>query len=80
MKRRMTDCLLILCALLMLCAAALASGVETDEDGGIWNYDAGTYTDPEGNVYPITPEGVSEMTITTPIRTTTPRFPRQTAA
>ncbi len=60
MKRRMTDCLLILCALLMLCAAALASGVETDEDGGIWNYDAGTYTDPEGNVYPITPEGVSE--------------------
>ena len=60
MKKRITGCLLVLCALLMFCVAALASGVETDEDGGIWNYDAGTYTDPEGNVYPITPEGVSE--------------------
>ena len=37
-----------------------SSGVETDDEGGIWNYDAGTYTDPNGNVHEITPEGVPE--------------------
>lgn len=29
------------------------TGKEEDEDGGIWDYDAGTYTSPEGEVYPI---------------------------
>ena len=37
-----------------------ASGVETDEDGGVWDYGAGTYTAPDGSVYEITPEGVPE--------------------
>ena len=52
----------MLCALLclLLYAVAAASGVETDEDGGIWDYDNGTYTDPGGNVYTITPGGVED--------------------
>lgn len=44
---------------LCLCVPAFAV-VETDEDGGVWDYDHGTYTDPDGNVYPITPGGVDE--------------------
>ena len=51
---------LCVCLCLFLCAAAAASGIETDEDGGVWNYDEGTYTDPDGNTYEITPGGVQE--------------------
>ena len=52
----------LLCAVLCLClcAFASASGVETDEEGGIWDYDNGIYTDPSGNQHEITPEGVDE--------------------
>ena len=51
---------LCVCFFLCVCAAALASGVETDEDGGIWDYNKGTYTDPTGKVHEITPGGVKE--------------------
>ncbi len=41
--------------LLMLCATALANtGKETDEDGGVWDWDSGTYTAPDGRVVSIT--------------------------
>ncbi len=41
--------------LLLLCTAALAnSGKETDEEGGIWDWDNGTYTAPDGRVVKIT--------------------------
>lgn len=40
--------------LLLLCATALAnSGKETDEDGGVWDWDNGTYTAPDGRVVNI---------------------------
>ena len=42
-----------------LCTPAFAV-VETDEDGGVWDYDNGTYTAPDGTVYPITPGGTDE--------------------
>ena len=64
MKNSRITGLLALCVLLLFCAAALASGVEKDEDGGIWNYDTGTYTAPDGSVYDITPGGVQEDTNT----------------
>lgn len=53
--------MLVLCACLCLplCTGA-ASGVETDEDGGVWDYGKGTYTAPDGHVYQITPDGVNE--------------------
>ena len=51
---------LCVCFCLLLCTAALASGVERDEDGGVWDYDKGTYTDPTGKVHEITPGGVQE--------------------
>ena len=38
--------------LLMLCASALAN-TEIDDDGGIWDYDKGTYTAPDGRVVSI---------------------------
>ena len=60
MRNRKLLSLLAFCALLFFCAAALSSGVETDEEGGVWNYDAGTYTDPSGNVHQITPDGIPE--------------------
>ena len=51
----------IFCALtaliMLLCAASLsAADVEVDEEGGVWDYDAGTYTAPDGAVYSITNE------------------------
>lgn len=50
--------LLILCVLLCcLCAAATASGVETDEEGGTWDYNKGIYTDPTGAQHQITRDG-----------------------
>ncbi len=51
--------LLMLCVLLCsLCAAAAASGVETDEEGGTWDYNKGIYTDPTGAQHQITSDGV----------------------
>ena len=50
---------LCVCLCLPLCSAA-DSGVEVDDEGGVWDYDNNTYTDPDGNVYDITPEGVPE--------------------
>lgn len=56
-----TVLLLMLCACLCLAQSAFAdSGIERDEDGGVWDFNAGTYTDPEGHVYDITPGGVQE--------------------
>ncbi len=49
-------------AFLCLCLVfpgALAQ-VETDEEGGTWDYDQGIYTDPNGQTHVITPEGVAE--------------------
>ncbi len=58
---RKTVFLLLLCVCLYLLSyAAASSGIETDEDGGVWDYNKGTYTDPEGHVYDITPGGVAE--------------------
>ena len=61
--------LLALCACLILpLYAAAKSGVEVDDEGGTWDYDNNVYTDPDGNKYPITPEGVpdSDSNPTTP--------------
>ena len=44
--------------LLMLCASALAN-TEIDEDGGIWDYDKGTYTAPDGRVVSIVDDDAS---------------------
>ena len=54
--------LMLLCACLciLLSTLASASGVETDEDGGIWDFGKGTYTDPSGKVHTITPGGVQD--------------------
>ena len=42
-------------ALLLLCGGTLAnSGKETDADGGVWDWDSGTYTAPDGRVVQIT--------------------------
>jgi len=46
--------LLLVCLCLAFCACAFASGVETDEEGGIWDYNSGIYTDPSGQKYQIT--------------------------
>ncbi len=44
-------------ALLLLCTAALANtGIETDPDGGVWDFDQGIYTAPDGRVFPIDPD------------------------
>ncbi len=51
--------LLFSCLCLLVCSAC-ASGVEEDEDGGVWDFNNNTYTDPYGNVHEITPEGVQE--------------------
>ena len=47
--------LVMLCVLLCLCvySPAAASGVETDEDGGVWDYNQGVYTDPNGEKHEI---------------------------
>lgn len=42
-----------LCFSLGACAFA-ETGTYTDEDGGVWDYDMGIYTDAEGNQYEIT--------------------------
>ena len=55
MKNRIIALAVLLALMLNTCfllPPALAN-VETDPDGGVWDYDNGTYTDPNGNVYPI---------------------------
>jgi len=48
-------------ALVLLSASALANtGVEYDEEGGVWDWDHGTYTPPGGTPVSITENGVSE--------------------
>ncbi len=60
-NRMKTLVLLALCfCLFFLPGGYAASGVEKDEDGGIWDFNNNTYTDPQGNVYEITPEGVPD--------------------
>ena len=53
---------LMLCIAVALVSGAVSaeSGIEKDEDGGIWNYNEGTYTDPDGSVYQITQDGVPD--------------------
>lgn len=61
--KRTARLIMVLCTcacLLFGAAATAASGVERDEDGGVWDYDHGVYTDPTGAEHPITPEGVAE--------------------
>lgn len=48
---------LLLVCLCLLCACAAASGVETDEEGGIWDYNKGIYTDPTGKQHRIESSG-----------------------
>ena len=48
--------LLAVC-LCFLCACAAASGIETDEDGGTWDYNKGVYTDPSGKKHQIESTG-----------------------
>ena len=51
--------------LLLLCGGALANS-EVDDEGGIWDYDKGTYTAPDGRVVNITPDdGTAEDTPST---------------
>ena len=48
-------------SLLLFSSAALANtGVEYDEEGGVWDWDHGTYTPPGGTAVSITENGVSE--------------------
>ena len=58
-RKQLLLTILCLCVGLFVCVCALAA-TETDEEGGVWDYDNGTYTAPDGTVYPITPEGVPE--------------------
>ena len=55
----------------LLCPAALAnSGKETDSDGGVWDWDAGTYTTKDGRVVQITQDDGTTQSGTT--QTVTP--------
>lgn len=49
--------LLLFIVLCLIACCAAASGIETDEDGGIWDYGRGVYTDPTGVEHPIVQEG-----------------------
>lgn len=51
--RRCWSLAAVLC-LLQLGGAGAETGVVHDEDGGVWDYDMGIYTDAEGNQYEIT--------------------------
>lgn len=55
-KSRRTLIFVLLCTALCLFLVifAFASGVETDEDGGTWDYNSGIYTDPTGQKHQIT--------------------------
>jgi hypothetical protein len=52
-RKTLAAALLCLCLCLFLLACAQASGIETDEDGGVWDYGRGIYTDASGNSYQI---------------------------
>ncbi|MCR5566031.1 MAG: hypothetical protein K6F61_04205 [Clostridiales bacterium] len=58
MKNRkvLVTALLLMC-LCLLYACAAASGIETDEEGGTWDYDRGIYTDPTGQTHQIESSG-----------------------
>ncbi len=58
MKNRkfLVPALLLVC-LCLLCACAAASGIETDEEGGTWDYNKGVYTDPTGKQHQIESAG-----------------------
>ncbi len=55
----------ILVFILALClgVSALASGVEYDEDGGVWDYNKGTYTTKEGQTVSIIDEDAATKTV-----------------
>lgn len=59
MVRKITAWLVVLVGVIMgCCAFSLAeTGIVRDEDGGIWNYDTGIYTSPEGVSVKITSDG-----------------------
>ena len=59
MKERFIS--MLLCVTLCLCVflSAAASGIETDEDGGTWDYGRGIYTDPTGQQHQISNDGDS---------------------
>ena len=52
-NRKLYSLILLLVYLCALCACAAASGIETDEDGGTWDYNRGVYTDPSGEEHEI---------------------------
>ena len=55
-RRILVPALLFVC-LCLLCACAAAFSVETDEEGGVWDYDKGVYTDPTGQQHQIESAG-----------------------
>ena len=56
-NRKVLVTALLLVCLCLLCACAAASGIETDEEGGTWDYDRGIYTDPTGQTHQIESSG-----------------------
>ena len=55
----------ILVSILAVCLSlsALASGVEYDSDGGVWDYNKGTYTTSDGKTVSIIDEDASTKTV-----------------
>ena len=56
----------VLLAVLLLCLwafGAAESGVEYDEDGGVWDYNKGTYTTPDGQTVNIRDEDNNEPVV-----------------
>ena len=49
----------LLCVLLCICICA-AADVEYDSEGGVWDWDKGVYTAPDGSKYDITGDGESD--------------------
>ena len=58
-KTRLLSGLLCVVLCLAVCVPAIASGIERDEDGGVWDYNRGIYTDPTGQQHQITDGGGS---------------------
>ena len=63
MIRKLSLCLLLWAVLLCACCPAMGEEAETgivyDDDGGIWDFDRGTYTAPDGRVVTIEKENGS---------------------
>ena len=55
--------ILVLVLALCLGVSALASGVEYDEDGGVWDYNKGTYTTKDGQTVSIVDEDAATKTV-----------------